>query len=81
MPGRVLPAARPPKPTPQPAQTATLPPPSLRIVPTWRTGDRVRWQRYTGTFLRETVDGEAEVLIGRRTYRVPSGELRPVGPR
>jgi hypothetical protein len=27
--------------------------------------------------LRETVDGEAEVLIGRRTYRVETGELRP----
>jgi hypothetical protein len=37
----------------------------------------VRWQGYTGTFLRETVDGEAELLIGKRTYRVPAGELRP----
>jgi hypothetical protein len=37
----------------------------------------VRWQGYTGTFLRETVDGEAELLIRKRTYRVPAGELRP----
>jgi hypothetical protein len=28
-------------------------------------------------FLRETVDGEAELLIGKRTYRVPPSELRP----
>ena len=31
--------------------------------------------------LRETVGGEAEVLIGKRTYRAPAGELRPAGPR
>jgi hypothetical protein len=37
----------------------------------------VRWQRYTGTFLREMISGEAEVLIGKRTCRVPAGELRP----
>jgi len=36
----------------------------------------VRWQRYTGTYLRETIGGEAELLIGQRTYRVPVGELR-----
>ena len=76
MAGRILPAVRPQKPAPHPpAQPATpLPAP---IVLTWRTGDRVRWQRYTGTFLRETVDGQAELLIGARTYRVPAGELRP----
>jgi len=47
------------------------------IAPAWRPGDRVRWQNYTGQYLRETVDGNAEVLIGKRTYRVPAGELRP----
>jgi hypothetical protein len=26
--------------------------------------------------LRETIGGEAEVLIGKRTYRVAAGELR-----
>jgi hypothetical protein len=26
--------------------------------------------------LRETVDGEAELLIGRRTYQLPKAELR-----
>jgi len=28
-------------------------------------------------FLRETVEGEAELLIGKRTYRVSPSELRP----
>ena len=79
MTGRILPAARPQKPSPQPpAPPATPVPPQIRVAPTWRTGDRVRWQRYTGTFLRETVDGEVEVLIGKRTFRVPVGELRPL---
>ena len=45
-------------------------------TPTWHTGDRVRWQDYTGTFLRETVDGQVELLIGTRTYRVTAGEPR-----
>jgi hypothetical protein len=35
------------------------------------------WNGYTGTFLRETVDDQAEVLIGTRTYRLPRGELKP----
>jgi hypothetical protein len=79
MAGRVLPAAQPPKPQPDPP--AAPPPTRARVVLTWRTGDRVRWQRYTGTFLRETVDGHAELLIGKRTYRVSMGELRPAGQR
>jgi hypothetical protein len=36
----------------------------------------VRWQGYTGTFLREMVDSQVEVLIGTRTCRVAAGELR-----
>jgi hypothetical protein len=47
------------------------------IVPSWQPGDKVRWKDYTGQFLRETIDGECEVLIGTRTYRVAAGELRP----
>jgi hypothetical protein len=39
-------------------------------------GDRVRWKDYTGQFLRDTVDGQVEVLIGTRTYRVARGELQ-----
>jgi hypothetical protein len=46
------------------------------IVPVWRAGDRVRWNGYTGTFLRDTVDGQAEVLIGTRTYRMHKAEMR-----
>ena len=45
-------------------------------APSWQSGDKVRWQGYTGTFLRETVDGQAEVLIGTRTCLVPRGELQ-----
>jgi hypothetical protein len=36
----------------------------------------VLWNGYAGTFLRETVDDHAEVLIGTRTYRLPKAELR-----
>jgi hypothetical protein len=46
------------------------------VAPSWQAGDKVRWQGYTGTFLRETVDGQAEVLIGTRTCLVPRGELQ-----
>ena len=45
------------------------------IEPTWRAGDKVSWNGYTGTFLRDTVDGQAEVLIGTRTYLIGRGDL------
>jgi hypothetical protein len=41
----------------------------------WRAGDKVYWNGYTGTFLRDTVDGQAEVLIGTKTYLIGRGEL------
>jgi hypothetical protein len=41
----------------------------------WRAGDKVNWNGYTGTFLRDTVDGQAEVLIGTKTYLIGRGEL------
>jgi hypothetical protein len=47
------------------------------VAPIWRPGDTVRWREYVGTYMRETVDGEVELLIGMRTYRVNRGELRP----
>ena len=47
------------------------------IAPAWRPGDRVRWQNYTGQFLRPAEGGQVEILIGTRTYRVAAGELRP----
>jgi hypothetical protein len=74
MAGRILPASWPQPPSP-PAPPAPKPR-QFRAIPTWRTGDKVLWHGYTGTFLRETVDGRAEVLIGPRTYCVDRGELR-----
>jgi len=41
----------------------------------WRAGDKVYWNGYTGTFLRDTVDGQAEVLIGTKTHLIRRGEL------
>jgi len=52
-------------------------PSSIVIERRWRPGNRVRWRDHSSTFLRETtVDGQAEVLIGARVYRVQRGELR-----
>ena len=45
------------------------------IEPTWRAGDKVYWNGYTGTFLRDTADSQAEVLIGTRKYLIARGEL------
>jgi hypothetical protein len=36
----------------------------------------VRWRDYTGSFLRDADDGQVEILIGPRTYRVARGEVR-----
>ena len=78
MAGRILPANRPRKSAQQQSSSAApLPVPARSLIaPTWRTGDKVLWNGYTGTFLRETVDDHAEVLIGTRTYRLPKAELR-----
>jgi hypothetical protein len=80
MAGRILPANRPRKSPQQQSPSATPPPVPVRariqIAPTWRTGDKVLWNGYTGTFLRETIDDHAEVLIGTRTYRLRKAELR-----
>ena len=49
---------------------------AAHITPTWRAGDRVRWQGRVGVFRRDLGDGEhAEVLIGDRVYRVRVSEL------
>ena len=50
---------------------------AIIIEPIWRTGDKIYWQGYVGQYLRDRPGGEAELLIGKRTYRVPTGELRP----
>jgi hypothetical protein len=52
-------------------------PPPTRIAPQWRMGDRVRWQDKAGTFHRDLGDGNAEVTIANRAYRVRIGELKP----
>lgn len=77
MAGRILPASRPrPPQQPSPEPAPPLPRPA-KLAQAWRTGDKVLWNGYTGTVLRETVDDHVEVLIGTRTYRLPKAELRP----
>jgi hypothetical protein len=52
-------------------------PKTLRISPTWRPGDQMRWKDRAGIFRGTLGDGEhAEVAIGERVYRVRIGELR-----
>jgi hypothetical protein len=46
-------------------------------MPQWRMGDRVRWQDKIGRFHRDLGDGNAEVTIANRAYRVRIGDLRP----
>jgi hypothetical protein len=75
MPGRARLSSGEPRKASQRRTRRAAPPPIL-IQPSWNTGDKVQWQGYTGTFLRETVDDHAEVLIGTRTYRVRKAELR-----
>ena len=80
MAGRILPASRPQN--PQQHRSAAAPgfsSASVQVVwatPIWRTGDKVLWNGCMGTFLRETADDHAEVLIGIRTYRLRKAELR-----
>ena len=69
MAGRILPASWPQPPKPKRRR--------FKPIPLWRSGDKVRWRDYTGTILRDTIDGQVEVLIGTRTYRLPKAELRP----
>jgi len=47
-----------------------------RISPQWRIGDRVRWQDKAGVFHRDLSDGDAEVTIANRAYRVRIADLR-----
>ena len=50
-------------------------PPTLRITPTWRPGDPVRWKDRAGVFRRDLGDGHAEIVIGERVYRTRAAEL------
>jgi|GEM_PF-5280895 len=47
------------------------------MAPQWRMGDKVRWHDKTGHFHRDLGDGNAEVTIANRAYRVRIGDLRP----
>jgi hypothetical protein len=59
-----------------PRKTRPAAPKTVVLAPTWRPGDRVCWQGYTGIFLRH-IDGEqGEFTTGERVYRVRVAELR-----
>jgi hypothetical protein len=48
----------------------------IRITPTYRPGDPVRWKDRAGLFRRDIGDGEhAEITVGERIYRVRIAEL------
>jgi hypothetical protein len=48
-----------------------------RVAPQWRLGDRARWQDKFVAFHRDLGNGNAEVTIGSRIYRVQLADLRP----
>jgi hypothetical protein len=49
---------------------------SARINPSWRTGDKLRWQHYSGIFLYDVGDGEhANIVIADRVHRIRTAEL------
>jgi hypothetical protein len=70
-----LPAGEPRKASQRRTRRAeTLP---TRITPQWRIGDRVRWQDKAGVFRRDVGDGNGEITIANRAYRVWIADLRP----
>jgi hypothetical protein len=70
-----LPAGEPRKASQRHTRRAKTPP--TRITRQWRAGDRVRWQDKAGLFHRDLGDGNAEVTIANRAYRVRIADLRP----
>jgi hypothetical protein len=70
-----LPGGEPRKASQKRTRRAETPP--TRITPQWRVGDRVRWQDKAGLFRRDLDDGNAEVTIANRVYRVRIADLRP----
>jgi hypothetical protein len=46
------------------------------LAPQWRMGDRVRWDK-AGLFQRDLGDGNAEMIIANRAYRVRIADLKP----
>ena len=74
MPGRArLPSGEPRKASQRRTRRASLS--RTTIERAWRAGDTVNWNGDTGTFLRDTVEGQAEVLIGTKVYLIGRGEL------
>jgi hypothetical protein len=69
-----LPSGEPRKASQRRTRRAT--PAPTTIEPSWRPGDKVHWRGYTGAFLREADNGQAEILIGTRTYLVRKIELQ-----
>src|SRR3954451_21280475 len=55
---------------------AGAPPSPMRLTPTWRAGDNIRWQGRPAVYRRDVGDGQhAEIVIGERIYRVRSKEF------
>jgi hypothetical protein len=52
-------------------------PPPTRMMSQWRIGDGVLWHGKAGLFHRDLGDGNAEVTIANRAYRVRIGDLGP----
>ena len=51
-------------------------PVAVRISPTWRAGDPVRWKGRAASFRRDVGDEQhAEIVIAERIYRVRISEL------
>jgi hypothetical protein len=48
-----------------------------RITPQWSNGDKVRWHDKAGVFHRDLGDGNAEITIASRAYRVRIADLGP----
>lgn len=72
-----LPSGAPRKASQKRARPAIAVPQVIVALPTWRAGDKVRWQHHTGTYLHDAVEeGLADVRIGERTYRVKKAELK-----
>jgi hypothetical protein len=69
-----LPSGEPRKASQRRTRRAT--PAPATIEPIWHPGDKVHWRGYTGAFLHDAVDGQAEILIGTWTYLVQKIELQ-----
>jgi hypothetical protein len=47
------------------------------IKPSWRSGDKVRWQHFSAIYLHDLGDGEhADIVIADRVHRICTADLR-----